>query len=869
MRGSAQDITGNLECYVIDDDDNVITNVIMKVTSPSSQGTRSATSNNEGFIRISLLPPGYYTVNISHISYSIIAIDSIRIRLGKTNNLGRVKLRSQPVEIKEVIVTDKRNLIDHSTTVTGANLTNREIDPLPLERNFQRVPLLLPQINNSFYGDGISFGGTTGLENRILIDGIESTEPIWFSRGTTLPYNFIKDFEIITGGYEAQYRSSLGGMVNVVTQAGGDKFSGQVFGFYTGNRFSADPRSAQGKDTDDKNYSLYDVGISLRGPLVKEKLWFNTAYNPNFENQDVFIPGIGTELDKRVSHQVAAKLSWRLNEKVQLIFSFPSEFYHADGVNVYLPSGLESFLNPDPVLINVRVDNYVPSLRAIYFFSNNIFLEGSISRYYLKYSIHPATNIGKQPYFKDFTNGTITGGIPQTHNHLATRLGTYIKATLSYTDHVIKAGIEYLDNKFDRNRDSYNVNKYSDSLYYSYLLYQHGEVGNKIPSIYLQDSWRINPNWQMNAGIRWEAQFITGSDGKVAQKILDQIQPRIGVTFSPNQIGNHKIFFSYGRFYQEVPDLSISYYYLENIIGIGRIYDHDPREDASGGDTVFTFSNQIQEEISGLRGQYSDEFSLGYEHKFLEDYKFSIQGVYRTLGEGIEDAFSESWDDFALGNPARYPLAEYPELKRDYLAFEFVLQKVSNDPFNFFLSYVLSRTYGNYQGLFDPETGGLSPNFTTTFDYLEMVENSTGLLPYDRTHSIKFNCSYRFEFGLSMGSTFSWMSGTPLNEYGVGPDHSSRIFLKPRGTAGRTPSIWDVNLRLAYILPILSDFHNSARIIIDIFHIASKQEAVTFDQTRYLDVDVNGNQVFPNPTYGQATRYFPPMSFRAGMEINF
>jgi hypothetical protein len=866
---SAQEITGTLECRFLNEDDNPVVKVILEVTSPSLQGIRSAESNSDGYIRISLLPPGYYTANISHLSYSKITIDSIRIRLGKTNNLGRLKLESQPVEIQEVLVTDRRNLIDHTTTVTGANFSLQEIEPLPLQRNFQTIPLLLPQINSSFYGDDISYSGTTGLENRILIDGIESTEPIWFRRGTALPYNFIRDIEVVSGGYEAQYRSSLGGIVNAMTQVGGDKFSGQVFGFYTSNRFSADFRSAPGKDPDEGDYSLYDIGINIRGPIIKEKLWLNAAYNPNFQNEDVTIPGIGTKTDKVISHQVAGKLSWCITEKAQLIFNFSGEFYDADRVRVWVPPGLESYLNPDPALGKLVVDNYSPSIRAIYFITNKFFLEGSISRFHIKFSYQPATEIGKQPIFYDYLNRTISGGAPDTYNERATRLSSQIKATLSFNDHIVKAGIEYLDNTLNRNRDVYSVSKFSDSLYYSYILYQHGMVGNRIPSVYLQDSWKINPNWQINAGVRWEGQYIIGSDGRVAQKILDQIQPRLGVIFSPDQYGTHKLFVSYGRFYQELADLVIAYYYLKDIVGVRRQYDHDPRENAAGGDTIFAFSNQIQKEISGFKGQYSDEFSLGYENRVLNHYKFTIRGVYRTLGEGTEDAFSENWQEFVLGNPSRYPLAEYPQMTRNYLALELTFQKVYSDPFNFFISYVLSRNYGNYQGLFDSENGSFAGNFTTTFDYLEMVEKSTGLLPYDRTHSIKFNGSYRFDFGLSIGATFSWISGTPLNEYGVGTENHSRIFLKPRGTAGRTPSIWDINLRLAYDLPSFSLINYNARLIVDVFHIASRKEPVTYDQIHYLGVDENGTQILPNPTYGQPTRYFPPMSLRIGMEVNF
>jgi hypothetical protein len=559
-----------------------------------------------------------------------------------------------------------------------------------------------------------------------------------------------------------------------------------------------------------------------------------------------------------------------LSSRVQLIFNFSGTFGNSDGVSGSVPSGLETYSVPDPALYKINRKQYAPSIRGSYSFSDKFFIEGSVSRYELNISYGPGTEAGNQPIFYDYENRTISGGLGETYINIAFRYNANIKATLFLNDHNVKAGIEYFDNSLTTSRDRQRYSKFSDSLFYYYISRYSGEVGNRIPATFIQDSWRINDSWQINAGLRWEGQYIISSEGKVAQKILDQFQPRVGLIFSPYQNDDQKIFASYGRFYQELADVGISYYYLEGLEDIFRSYNHDPRQDPSGGDTLNIFLGQIQEEIPDLRGQYTDEYSLGYERRILDDYKFSVQGVYRKLGEGIEDGYSNEWKNFALSNPGSYPLSEYPNLKRNYMALELVFQKVSSDPFNFSVSYVLSRNHGNYEGLFDSETRGrFGPNTTSSFDYPETVVNATGLLPLDRTHVLKSYGSYRFNFGLNVGAIFSWMSGTPLNEYGVGLESMGRIFIQPRGTAGRTPSLWDLNFRLAYLLPQISSIDYQAHLILDVFHVASTRVTVTYDQIHYLDVDENGNQVYPNPTYRQPTSYQPPMSFRFGFEVNF
>jgi hypothetical protein len=122
---------------------------------------------------------------------------------------------------------------------------------------------------------------------------------------------------------------------------------------------------------------------------------------------------------------------------------------------------------------------------------------------------------------------------------------------------------------------------------------------------------------------------------------------------------------------------------------------------------------------------------------------------------------------------------------------------------------------------------------------------------------------------LVLGASFLWQSGTPLNEFGGHPTGFSYVFLRQRGTAGRTPSVWDLNLRLSYDLKQLRHSAWKPRLILDVFHVASQRQPALFDEFHYFNVDENGNQINSNPLYGQATRFQPPMAVRLGLEIGF
>jgi hypothetical protein len=300
-------------------------------------------------------------------------------------------------------------------------------------------------------------------------------------------------------------------------------------------------------------------------------------------------------------------------------------------------------------------------------------------------------------------------------------------------------------------------------------------------------------------------------------------------------------------------------------------YDHDPRFDSTGGDTLAYVVGEVQPENDDLEGQYFDEFTLGYERRIGRSGRFGVRGIYRTLGQGIEDGLADpATDTWVWGNPGSGELSAFPRMKRNYSALELTFQQRTSNGLSFLASYVLSRSYGNYAGLFDSEYGNPYPNATGVFDTVDGLVDGEGLLPNDRTHVFKLSGSYRLGVGVSVGASGVWESGTPLNEFGsdpLGPPYQA--FLQERGTAGRTPAIWDVSMRITYEPSGFAGNRWRPRLTADFLHIGSEREAVNYDQVHYTAVDSEGNQIYPNPTYSQPIAYQPPMVVRLGIDVQF
>ncbi|MBI4430021.1 MAG: TonB-dependent receptor [Ignavibacteriales bacterium] len=859
---AAQVVTGNLRGRLVDSLGQPISSANVFVAGPNIQGTRGAVSDDQGYFDILALPPGEVSVVVSHAAFQQVTLQGVFIRLGRTTNLGEVQLHPRIHELPDVIVTGDKPLIDPTSTTSGANLHASEIHYLPVERNYRSIATLIPQANISYLNDEVNLAGGTGRENKYFIDGVDVTDPSFAKVGTNLPYNFVKEIEVITGGYEAQYRSSLGGLINVVTHSGGNEIHGSVFGFFTNNGLSVPRRGgllepAQGK------FSNYDIGFGIGGPVVRDELWFYAAYNPTFNRRDVDLPGLGTFLDETVTHSFAGKLTWKASERLNFVLTTTGDPLVQKAVGNILPifGSPVSLANPDPYLAEHTEGGANASVTGFFTISDGMLFEGSLSRIVHKRSEEPSTALGKQDtVLIDTETGIWSGGSFGHASFLSTSTIGRMSTTIHSGSHRLKGGIEFRFNQQDTDLDyPIALNRHSDTLYTFLANGTHGLVQNRIYSVYIDDGWQVAQAIQLRVGLRWDGQRIIATNGTTVHTINGPFQPRIGFIYQPGQDATQKIFGSYGRFTQEWSSSVMSSYTGTSYFFVKK-YNQDPRiVGFSGGEFLENAPSDIPEETE-LEAQHYDEFSLGYERMIEENLKMKIEGTYRSLREAINTGTVQG--TLRVGNPSKGLLSHFPKPRRDYSALVISVEQRGGGPFDFLLSYVLSRNYGNYEGIYDSHSANVVPNVNFAYSNPDGLKNATGLLPNDRTHVFKFSGSYRFDFGLVFGSSFTWQTGTPLSEMG-----GLGWFLQSRGTTGRTPNIWDLNARFVY--PLSFSKGMDSRLILDLFHIASERKPVDYIQQRYFVVGANGAPEGPNSNYGVASRHQPPMSVRLGMEMSF
>ena len=861
----AQDTAGEIAGRVVDPQGNPVGEVMVVVDGPAQLRPREGVTQPDGSFLVTAVPVGQYQIVFRGQDYHETKIIQVMVLLGRQTALGEVIIHPSITEMPELIVYGNSLPVDPASTAVGINLTPKDFEPLPVDRNYRALGLLVPQWEESFLGDEISVAGGTGNENRFYVDGVDVTDPVFGRASIRLPYNLIREIEVKTGGYEAEYRATLGGIQNMITYSGGNEWHYRIFGFYTGDGLSREERTSI-FERPSGSFTEYDVGFSLGGPLVRDKLWLFGAYNPTITNRDVETPGFGFGQDKETAHVFATKLTWDPAQSTRITVSFFGDPTSRDGVEEVGPGTTLASL--DPVLIDVDEGGYAGIVRAEFFLGNESVVDFSLSRTIRRFRQLPATERGwSEPQFIDRTDPSgveiLDGGSWRADDFSGQNQIT-LKGTTRWADHTVKAGLEYKHISVDVDHYFQTLMKNADDNFFEYTRDAVGTVGNRLPSAFVQDSWLLHRNFRLNVGLRWDGQNLVASDGQVRQKINDQFQPRLGFIWQPGDSQLHRFFGSYGRFYQELATTISDYYHIQGALTSWIIYDADPREGPANEFRYLYDVIDLEDEVAGLKGQYNDEFTLGYERKINPDVKVGLTGLYRNLGNAIEDGFIEERDGFWYGNPGRGELSPFPEARREYFALTLSLQRARTDAFNYLVSYTLSRTEGNYPGLYNTDFDYSNPNANGSFDYLENTINSDGLLPNDRPHRLKLNAAYRFPIGLTIGTTFLWQSGTPLSVFAANPVHVPTIdFAEPRGTLGRTPSIWDLNLRFAYELPFMKTGDSRSRVLLDIFHVGNPRTEVTYDQVKFYD---DGS---PNPTYGLATGYLPSMSVRVGIEIGF
>ncbi len=772
--------TGDISGRVSDEQGGALPGVTVEARSPAFQGARAAISDATGAFRLILLPPGTYKVSANLQGFARVE-QTVVVALGKT---ATSEIRMSAAIREEVIVSGAAPVVDTSSTTVGTNIDNQKIRSLPTGRNYTSIVQISPGVstqtsNTEAFANAITVYGSTALENSFVIDGVLTSGVEYGAQGKELNYEFIQELDVKTGGYQAEFGRSTGGIVNVITKSGGNEFHGEVFTYYDNNSLQANNKH--------KNETLFgtsegfnrlDYGADLGGYILKDDLWFFGAYDRVQNTTKQLLtsgPNIGERADTDSTRDLAsAKLTWKITSSHSLVGSFfqdPRDDVGAvnDGAHP-LNGPFETFIGTQ------KFGGRDYSLRYNGLFGSNFVVAAQGAVHHEQNSVLPGLPGGDEiQYVDQRVNNAQTGGFGLIQEKKFKRYLGALSATTYLSNHEIKGGFEYLEDKADvvKRESGGQVVTILDILGYTGPpVYQHfywtiptANLPDNVPtsqlnatpyhrtfSFYLQDSWRVLPSLTVNAGLRYDNQKIYSGDGTQQINLTGSWAPRIGFAWDPTNDSRTKIFGSFGYFYEQIPmDLVIRSYSSERQ---PTIYNFDPTSivpDATaaaiagddtaatlpgtpafgGGGKIFGGFNDLTD--PGLKGQYVREVILGAEREVIPNFAVGARLIYRDLPRVVEDYLCDLEFDYCVGNPTRGRMRSLfsldvnsqfpaPAAKRIYKAFQLDATKRFSDHWSVLASYLYSKLQGNYDGLFAPYTqprGTADPNISALYDYYD------------------------------------------------------------------------------------------------------------------------------------------------------
>ena len=228
----AQEQRGSLEGTVKDAQGAVLPGAVVEARSAALIGVRSESTDANGNYRFPALPPGTYQVTAALSGFQTTKSQIVQLSVGQVL---RVDVTLPLGGVTEAVqVTAESTVLDVASARTATTLTARVIEELPRGRTFNTLLQLAPGVraeskSGSVGVGGYQFDGTSGSENVFVVDGVDVSNIRNGSLGVqdAIPFEFVQELQIKSGGFEAEFGGALGGVVNVISKSGSDTFRGE------------------------------------------------------------------------------------------------------------------------------------------------------------------------------------------------------------------------------------------------------------------------------------------------------------------------------------------------------------------------------------------------------------------------------------------------------------------------------------------------------------------------------------------------------------------------------------------------------------------------------------------------------------------
>ena len=313
-RATGADLIG----VVTDSTQGVLAGATVTAIEAETGIARRAETDAEGRFVILGLRPGRYQLNTVAPGFRRHIVDDVRLTLGAVVEI-RPVLEIAGVE-EEVTVAAAAVTVDPQNTAIGRVVTQAEIDALPISRrSFVAFVTLAPGVTTdripqpsqgSTPTSGLTFAGQRPRSNNVMVDGLDNNSALVGSIRATFSQEAVREFQVLTNSYSAEFGKASGGVINIITKSGTNAHRGSGFFFFRDESLNAkgyferfDP-TGRAIDQSKAPFNQKQGGAVFGGPVKKNA----TFYFASFERLDTTASNFVTIDDRTpVTHPMSGE----------------------------------------------------------------------------------------------------------------------------------------------------------------------------------------------------------------------------------------------------------------------------------------------------------------------------------------------------------------------------------------------------------------------------------------------------------------------------------------------------------------------------------------------------------------------------------
>ena len=299
--GLAQTINGTIEGYISDIEDDAIPGATVTATNQDTGIARAVITDANGFYSAKALQVGTYTVAAELAGMQSTQQIDISVLVGQIKD---VNLTLEIGSTSEVItVTSEAPIIEVSRSGAANYIDEVEIESLPtVGRDFTDFAILTPGVQRDSQRGFLTISGQRGIYSGLSVDGADNKSTFFgYGRGGEATENdgliiaqdTVRQFQVVTNGFSAEYGRHGGAFINVVTKSGTNEIRGSAFAFFRDDSLAEDLPSDPLDDFNDRDgsrevdeFDTQNYGFSMGGPFKRDR----THYYFGIDQRDQDIP---------------------------------------------------------------------------------------------------------------------------------------------------------------------------------------------------------------------------------------------------------------------------------------------------------------------------------------------------------------------------------------------------------------------------------------------------------------------------------------------------------------------------------------------------------------------------------------------------